>query len=178
MPRQISIRQPIYVIGPSIAYIPLTKGQFALVDRENAEYISQWNWHAHFAKTTQSFYAQRAISTGSNPRQKNIGMANVIMKTPNDLQCDHIYHQTLHNIEVHLRNVTRRQNMTNSAKTRSSCGFRGVAFNTHKKKWQATIRIEGNRLFLGYFSNPQEAGERYAEAAKIHHGDFRYVESA
>jgi hypothetical protein len=168
-------RPAIHLIGASIAYIQLTRGQFSLVDKEDADFLAQWNWYAAFAPQTKTFYAKRAIPTGSSkPRQRELGMHNVIMKTPEGLQCDHKHRQTLHNIKAHLRNVTLRQNMTNSAETTSACGFRGVTFNKPKGKWQATIRIEGKRLFLGYFADPKVAGERYDEAAKLHHGEFRY----
>ena len=39
--------------------IPLTQGQFATVDADNYEWLSQFKWSARWAKNTRSYYAIR-----------------------------------------------------------------------------------------------------------------------
>lgn len=46
-------------IGPSIAYLALTQGQFALIDRDDAAYLGSFNWCADWCAHTKSYYAQR-----------------------------------------------------------------------------------------------------------------------
>lgn len=50
---------------PSEEYrtIPLTKGQVAIVDAADYEWLSQWNWYANYSKTTKHFYAMKWPST-------------------------------------------------------------------------------------------------------------------
>jgi hypothetical protein len=44
------------VIGPSIAYIPLTRGQFSVVDREKAWILEKYSWRVKESSTGE-FYA-------------------------------------------------------------------------------------------------------------------------
>ena len=41
--------------------VPLTQGQFALVDDEDYDYLMQWKWHVQ--KRPHTYYACRATST-------------------------------------------------------------------------------------------------------------------
>lgn len=51
--------------------IRLTQGQFGLVDAADYPRLSQFNWHADWAKTTESYYdfglISRAFSTNYAP---------------------------------------------------------------------------------------------------------------
>lgn len=40
---------------------------------------------------------------------------------------------------------------------KGASGLKGVTWNNHAKKWQATMRMSGRRVFLGYFSCKYEA---------------------
>jgi len=44
--------------------IELTQGQVAIVDDEDYEYLSQWNWQAAWQKNIKSFYAVRVGGIG------------------------------------------------------------------------------------------------------------------
>lgn len=58
---------------------------------------------------------------------------------------------------LHLRPVTRKQNMENLAGAYSNTvsGFRGV--NPHRDKWVARIGHNGKSLYLGCYNTPEEA---------------------
>lgn len=46
-------------------------------------------------------------------------------------------------------------------------GFRGVRYHSLAKKWRAAIRVNGERINLGYYGTPEEAARAYnAEAVK------------
>lgn len=41
--------------------IPLTQGQFALVDDEDYDWLMQWKWHAFQGPTNKTYYAAKRI---------------------------------------------------------------------------------------------------------------------
>lgn len=51
-------------------------------------------------------------------------------------------------------------------------GFRGVSFDSRRKRFQAQITVEGNHKYLGHFASAPEASAAYEAAAKNLHGDF------
>ncbi|MDR6555431.1 AP2 domain-containing protein [Paenibacillus qinlingensis] len=42
---------------------------------------------------------------------------------------------------------------------RNKTGYRGVYYHRKKRIWQASIRVEGKNISLGYFKNPEEASK-------------------
>lgn len=45
--------------------IPLSQGQFAIVDASNYDWLIQWKWYAQWNPKTRSFYAVRTLIHGS-----------------------------------------------------------------------------------------------------------------
>lgn len=73
--------------------IKLTQGKVALVDDEDFEYLNQWKWHA--MKIKNAYYAKRSVEI--NGKSKSILMHRIIMNTPDNLQIDHVFHNTFDN---------------------------------------------------------------------------------
>ena len=120
------------------------------------EYVG--SWCASWSPYTKSFYA-----TGHTPRvngkQRTIHLHRWIMKTPIGLQVDHINNDTLRNIRENLRNVTNNINTQNKKGSRvdSASGFRGVSWKKATNKWQSRVMVNGKSIYLGYYTNLQEA---------------------
>lgn len=151
----------------SYRLIPLTQGQNAIVDVEDFEWLSQWNWHAMWTEYTRSFRAIR------NEGKKAILMHRVILGCEGKEEGDHRNHNSLDNRRHNLRKCTRVQNMCNKRPYRgSSSKFKGVSFNKSKNKWVANIQINGKQTYLKSFNSEEQAARAYDEAAKIHHGVF------
>jgi len=73
--------------------IKLTKGQVALVDDEDFEYLNQWKWFAHVRR--DRYYAARS-DWSNRPKSKTISMHRVILGITNPkLFGDHKNHNTL-----------------------------------------------------------------------------------
>lgn len=89
--------------------IPLTQGQFAIVDNKNYKWLLQYKWCAIWCEKTKSFYAVRG-SNRVNGKQYTISMAREILglKKGDNRQADHINHRTLDNREINLRIVSPR----------------------------------------------------------------------
>lgn len=164
-------RKPIYPIGPSIAYIPLTKGKFACVDWDDAEYLSQWNWVAWWAKHGDTWYAIRHWNVEG--QHMSMGMHRHIIR-----DVDSVDHKTpgngLDNRRSNLREATRQQQARNRrVRSDSGSGMRGV--QGAEGRWRAKISVGSKRIHLGYFSTAELACAAYREAATKYHGDFAQV---
>jgi HNH endonuclease/AP2 domain len=84
-------------------------------------------------------------------------------------QLDHKNRKKTDNRIANLREATNGQNQANS-KRHSISGFKGV--RKHHRKWTASIRYEGQFIYLGLFDTPQAAHAAYCKAAKKLHGKF------
>jgi hypothetical protein len=51
-----AVTQPL---DTSYRYIPLTRNLNAIVDADDFDWLSKWNWHAVWNPCTKSFYATR-----------------------------------------------------------------------------------------------------------------------
>ncbi len=155
--------------------IPLTQGKVALVDDDIYEYLMQWKWYAHFAKG--KWYARR--KGGKWLFQKTIRMHRVIMNvTDPKILVDHRNGDGLNNQSENLRICTYTQNSHNASKhADNTSGYKGVSWHKATGKFQAQIRVNGEKLHLGLFSTAEEASDAYDEAAKKHHGEFAKTNS-
>jgi hypothetical protein len=82
-------------------------------------------------------------------------------------EIDHINRHRSDNRWANLRAANRTQNNANASDRKdNTSGYRGVYWHPRAKKWAATIRINGKRKYLGYFSDIAEAGKAYAAAAE------------
>ena len=62
-----------------------------------------------------------------------------------------------------LRDVSRRQNQSNRASHRAG-KLVGATFHRHLKKWQATIRLNGEQKYLGLHATEIQAHNAYRDA--------------
>lgn len=87
-----------------------------------------------------------------------------------------IDHRDLNKINNKIKNLrlaTKPQNAYNTAiSKRNTSGFKGVSQNKITKRWMAQLIFEGERIYLGYFSTPEEAYKVYTRTAKKLHGKF------
>lgn len=152
--------------------IELTKGQSAKVDDDVFAEISQVKWYAQ-SRGDGSYYAARRAKNGG----ALIYMHRVINGTPACLHTDHINGDPLDNRKENLRSVTPAQNGMNKPTQRGQT-LKGAWFDnsrSNKNKWRAAIRISGKLKYLGRFATQEEAAAAYAEAAKLHFGEFNRI---
>ena len=147
--------------------IPLTQGQFAIVDDDDFDFINQWKWFAYYDKDTDSYYAVRSIGP------KRILMHREIMKTPKGLLVDHINHNTLDNRKKELRNVTSQQSaMNRKGHFSNPLGHKGVTKNGNS--FRASVYKDGKYLFNKTFRNLEDAINAYEKASQTIQGEFRF----
>ena len=90
---------------------------------------------------------------------------------------DHIDHNGLHNRKENLRLASMAQNSWNKRKQRGNhtSKYKGVCFYTREQKWGARIQANGNKIFLGMFTNEIDAAKVYDKAARKYYGEFAYL---
>jgi hypothetical protein len=83
---------------------------------------------------------------------------------------DHINRIRTDNRIANLRAVTKKQNQENREKQRNNkSGFKGVNWDTNRKKWFVCIQNYGKTIALGRFDDVNVAAEVYKQAAlRIH----------
>lgn len=84
---------------------------------------------------------------------------------------DHVNGKRDDNRIENLREATPAQNNQHSSKVRpnNTSGMPGVCWDRRRGKWYAQIQVEGKHVFLGYFTEKQDAGKAYAEGKRKHH---------
>jgi hypothetical protein len=156
--------------GFSFMRIKLTRGKFAIVDGYDFLKLYRFNWYAK--ESCGTFYAKR--SQRLNGRKKEILMHRQIMQPERGFCIDHRNHIGLDNRRENLRQATHAQNNYNRKKipgTGSSI-YKGVMFHKDHNKFYAGIKINRQKIFLGYFDNEIDAARAYDKAAKLYHKDF------
>jgi hypothetical protein len=152
--------------------IPLTRGQFALVDDADFDSLNQWKWFATWDPCTHQFRAVRA--KWSNGRSHHFSMHRQIMRFPEGRHIDHINSKTLDNRRSNLRICTPTENRRNQRRSsKNSSGFKGA--DRHQGKWRARITVNYSSRHLGCFSSPVDAALVYDKAALEFFGQFARI---
>ncbi len=174
MKRTMRRREIVQPDDPTTRLIALTQGEVALVDADKYEELNQFNWSAKWNPSTSSFYAHRAICGGAGARFTTVTMHAAVLGRASGMMIDHLEGNTLDNRICKLRHVTPQQNSQNQKLLKSNVsGYRGVYFHRGNGKWRARITVDGKKKSLGLFETVEAAASAYAEAARIHHGEFR-----
>lgn len=150
--------------------IPLTKGQFALVDALDFAWLIQRRWCCNnkgYAVHYATFNGIRQVQS----MHREI-MAHILGRPiPTHLQVDHINGNRLDNRRENLRLATRSQNQANKGTpTNNTSGYKGVSWRAGK--WEARLRHHHRLIHLGRFQTEIEAALAYAAATRLLNADF------
>lgn len=140
-------RPILWPIGPSIAYLQLTKGMFSLIDADCIPLLVGKN----------CYISIQGYALTARKRVK-IQIHRLLMKPPADMQVDHINGNPLDNRKSNLRLCTAAQNAKNRRVNKTSAtGFRGVYYETRLKQYRAYMYVDGRRMHLGLARTPEAA---------------------
>jgi len=148
--------------------IALTKGQFATFDDEDIDLILSHHWRAHRAGR-RGYYASAENASG-----EIIWMHRLVMDAPENMEIDHINHDTLDNRKENLRLATKNENQWNNKRIVTTFGYKGITYDKKKKTYRARIRKNGVRHNLGSYSTARDAAYAYNKASKELHGVFSF----
>lgn len=155
--------------------IAITRGFKVQVDDRDYPWLIQHAWHTLKGSRNRTPYAKRTVGTKKTGRT-SLMMHNAIMRPPLGLQVDHIDCNGLNNQRSNLRLCTVAQNQANSAPYRNGRSiYKGVDWRHDRKKWRATICVNGKRSYLGVFKTEEEAAHVYDKAAVELFGEFARI---
>ena len=172
MPKRRVVRHEVtQPLDKPYRLIPLTQGQNAIVDSDDFEWLSKWNWNAHWDAHANCFYARRKQSG------KTIMMHREIMHLKIGELVDHGNRNSLDNRKENLRYATVSQNTANTKNpSDNSSGYRGVSRTTSKKeRWRAVIIHQGRYIHIGTFDTKQMAARAYDQIAHRMFGEFAHL---
>jgi hypothetical protein len=152
--------------------IPLTQGQFALVDDDDYKRFGHLKWHAWWNSHTKSYHAKR---TGPRPDKKTIYLAREIMGVDDPkVKVDHENHKTLDDRKSNLRACSNSQNIANrnGPPSNNKSGLRGVWWDKTRRLWRAGIQVNMKTIDLGRFEEKTSAASAYRLANRQHFGAF------
>jgi hypothetical protein len=119
---------------------------WSIIDSEDAEKIKgiRWDFWNGYVRNRTSGYMHRII----------------LEARTSSLVTDHINHDTTNNRKKNLRLCTCSINAFNRGPPKNNkSGFKGVHWNSQKKRWRALIEINGKDKHLGFFKDIEKAKE-------------------
>lgn len=144
--------------------VPLTKGQFAVIDECDAAAVGAVLWCAG-----SGGYPYRGDCHGGD-----VYLHRFIWDLSGGADTPEVDHKDLDQLNCrrgNLRAATHAQNMRNRARhINNRSGFKGVV--AYGSKWRANISIGGRDTYLGTFATPEEAHAVYMAKAREVSGEF------
>lgn len=151
--------------------------KIVLIDDDDYPLIKDFVWHIQ--KDKGNFYARCNVKI--NGKYKSPKMHRVIMGVSDNPHphIDHANGNGLDNRRINLRKATIAENSRNvGANSRSVTGYKGVSLYTKNQRagfYAVRLRKDGKNHFGGYFTDVILAAKKYDEMAKLHHGEFAYL---
>lgn len=131
----------------------------SMIDLSDVEKCKLYKWH---------------FNAGYIKRGDRLPLHNFLLniKPSRETPIDHKNGNKLDNRKQNLRVCTPKDNRCNTSKRYGSSKFKGVSYYKIINKWRASIKVNGNDVYLGIFEKEMDAAIAYDMAAKIHHGEF------
>ncbi len=155
-------------IAQVTAIVHLTRGYHALIDASDWGLIAEYCWYAH---TSVGIPYAMARLRAPQWREK-VPLHRFIMGAHKGQYVDHKNRDGLDNRRSNLRICTNSQNQHNCQTNRGSSCYKGVSWQKSRRKWKATITVDGKNKHLGLFADELEAACAYDAAAREHFGEF------
>jgi hypothetical protein len=146
--------------------IPLGQGRVALVDPADYDRFHHHDW----------FYSKTGYAVGYVPvdgRYTLTYLHRLILQPGQDEQVDHLNGDPLDCRRANLRLATPSQNGQNRrVSPLSETRLKGVGWHKGRGRYHARIQLEGTRVHLGFFDDPETAALAYDAAARLLFGAF------
>lgn len=166
------VRPEIYIVRDlPRRKIPLTQGQYALVDADNYERLMKFNYYAQWSPLKKGFYAKRNICVDG--KWLGLGMQYDVIDVQEGEIIDHIRSpETLDNCRDNLRPASYSQNSHNRVRgSNNTTGRKNISKTTDGKNFRVRVCVNGESEYRlsGTF---EEACILQEEMVKRLHGKF------
>lgn len=153
--------------------IPLTQGYCAEVSDRDYTRVSKFSWQAQ--KLGRVIYAKRGVWNGKNNDCQLLH--HFVLGVPSSVRLDHRDGDGLNNCRRNLRRATKQQNARGFQRKsrRNTSRFRGVHWDSERKKWEAQIAVNGRSKYIGRFSSELTAARIRDKEAKRLFGSFAHL---
>ena len=141
-----------------------------LIDVDDVSKIINRSWHK-FNNGNNGVY----LRGWDRDLKKKIFLHRLILDAYDPkIQVDHINGKINDNRKSNLRFATIQQNITNRDKPlTNTSGYKGVF--KRGDKYQASIGVNGSKIYLGIYNNPEDAALAYNKACIEYFGEFGKV---
>lgn len=163
-----SVVQPL---DQSYRLIPLTRGKWAIVDAEDYERLSRWNWHLSGSIARNNFYAARGTRVGGKHRL--IRLHHAVLGLDGGIMVDHVDGDPLNCRKSNLRICNAAGNSQNHKRTsRNKSGHTGINWHPTNKQWIVRVGSGRARKYIGGFKTLEAAVVARNAAFAEHYGEF------
>jgi len=149
-----------------------THGTFNItIDTEDHPKVEGRRWYVGKStshKYKDVFYVKsNGKRMGAGKREPTVRLHRVITSAPKGMQIDHINGDPLDNKQSNLRLVTNAENQHNQGKRGGSSRYKGICKVKSRakipgpSKWEARIRVSGEKKYLGTYTTQEEAARAY-----------------
>lgn len=152
--------------SPDVAYIPLTKRKFAIVDKADYDRLIKYKWFVMDGREGK-FYA------GRKEGYRIVPMHRDIMRPPPGRVVHHINANGLDNRRCNLKICMAEENQRYRQLGVTASGFVGVY--PYGRRWRAVVQREGEVLYEEVFDDKIEAAQARDNIAAEFFGDSARV---
>lgn len=152
------------------------EGEKFYFDLEDYDLIKDYTW-----RVNNNGYGDRIIT---HYKEQLITMSRLIMginqnkETNRTIYVDHINHLSYDNRKINLRIVTNTQNQMNKIiQSNNTSGVPGVYYKKSDKRWEATISINNQKIYLGSSKDKNKTIKMRKEAEEKYFGEYSYDNS-
>ena len=165
-------RQNAYKLINNEYYIGYTQsGEEFYFDKEDFEIVSQYCW-----SVDKSNGYIKTIDNINNTGKLYLHRLVMKCKKNDGITIDHINRSKIDCRKNNLRTVTRSQNNMNMILRRdNTSGYKGVFYNRLTNKWEASISVAGEKIWLGSYKEFEDAVKIRKQAEEKYFGEYNII---
>lgn len=144
-------------------------GESFMCDKEDYDLIKDYYW-----KFDNNGYVKAStLRDGYGCHKSSIFLHRLILNCSDDEIVDHINGNKSDNRRSNLRICTHSQNSMNRHTTsHNKCGKVGVTYRAYKNKYEAYIYVNGKNIYLGCYTDKDDAIKARIKAEQKYYGEF------